>query len=50
MMVDYLRDYKGMIQNIVWSKSQTDIELRREILSNSDMESSNGTPYCRTQG
>ncbi len=27
-----LTDYKGMLQNIVWSKRQIDIESRHEIL------------------
>ncbi len=36
MVVYYLKDYKGLIQNIGWSKSRIDMESRQEILSNLD--------------
>ncbi len=37
MMMDDLRDYNSIIQNIVCSISQINIKSRQEILSNSDI-------------
>lgn len=43
-MVDDSKDYKGMIQNITWSKSQIDNKFNQIKLRTSDIASTNDTP------